>query len=197
MPAARTWSQFWYTTVPGLDVGVVAIDFGDVGVELGTSVGVGVIVGDGVGVDVDVDVEAGVDAAGVVDCTSTLLGVSVTCVGECVARGTGGREDGAYTGAVLVDSLAPNGYASTSVISATGTTMTASAVVRRGPPYLPIGPRTGLPCLSTQNAQRAGGAGQSSGGCHRRGGSQSGRGGAGHSGGVLNCLTQNPPSKAA
>ncbi|MFF0342552.1 hypothetical protein [Kribbella sp. NPDC004875] len=175
----------------GAEVGVVVTASGDCGDEVGVGVGVradgvAVAVGEGFGV-----VFTGVDV-----CSVTSAGVSLTGAGVCVARGIVGREDGASTGAVLVDSPPLNGYASTSVISATGITMAASAVVRRGPPYLPIGPRTGLPCLSTQNGQRAGGGPQDSGGCHRRGGRQSGRGGAGHSGGALNCLTEFLPEAA-
>ncbi|WP_166677958.1 hypothetical protein [Kribbella kalugense] len=89
-----------------------------------------------------------------------------------------------------------NGFSSTNTINAAGMTTIATAASRRGPPYLPIGPRTGRPYESTQNAHLAGAAGQDPGGCHRRGGRQSGVGGAGHSGGVLNCLTSILPAAA-
>src|SRR5689334_13041021 len=105
--------------------------------------------------------------------------------------------DGRKSGAVSVESPPLNGFSSTSAISAVGTTTIARLVSRRGPPYLPIGPRTARPCSSTQNTQRSGAAGQDSGGCHRRGGRQSGVGGSGHSGGVLNCRTFHPPRRAA
>ncbi|GAA1598494.1 hypothetical protein GCM10009804_63790 [Kribbella hippodromi] len=86
------------------------------------------------------------------------------------------------------------GFSTTNAINPTGSATIPSAATRGGPPYLPIGPRTARPCLSTQNAHPAGAAGQFSGGCQRRGGRQPRRGGSGHSGGVLNCLTRTLPA---
>jgi hypothetical protein len=111
---------------------------------------------------------------------------------RCAVTGAGVGAVGTY-GALLVPL---NGFSNTSAINAAGTTTIATAATRRGPPYLPIGPRTGRPYISTQNAHLAGAAGQDAGGRHRRGGRQSGVGGAGHSGGVLNCLTSILPAAA-
>jgi hypothetical protein len=149
-------------------------------------VGVGVVGAGVVGVGVLDSVGGGVGVGvGVV----TRTGCSVLRVGACgtgVVAGALGRN----TGGVLVGSPPlPNGLSNTSTINATGIAMIAAAASGRGPPYLPIGPRTGRLCLSTQNVHPSGAAGQAFGGCHRRGGRQSGVGGSGHSGGVLNCLT--------
>jgi hypothetical protein len=149
-------------------------------------VGVGGCVVVGVGVGVGMSSRTGRS----VRCTGGLVtGVAGGTLAAGAVVGTVGR----YSGAVVVVSLWPNGFTSTSTINATGTTIIASAVVRRVPPYLPIGPRTGRPCWSTQNAHRCGGAGHDFGGCQRRGGRQSALGGDGHSGGVLNCLTSILP----
>lgn len=156
--------------------------------------GVGVVLavvlgGSGVGVGVGVGVWISSRTGRSVRCTVgfTTGGVVVGAVDGCL------DVVGWYSGAVLVESLWPNGFSSTSVISASGTATRAMAFTGRVPPYLPIGPRTGRPCSSTQNAQRRGGAGQDSGGCQRLGGRQSARGGDGHCGGVLNCLTSILP----
>ncbi|GAA1564420.1 hypothetical protein GCM10009742_01970 [Kribbella karoonensis] len=164
------------------------------------------MVGVGAGVGVGVGIGVGVRRSVVRSSAGVGVGVlAISRTGCSVRRGAGvgvrvtglaGTGVARYNGAVLVCSLFPNGFSNTTTINVSGTTTIASVVVRRGPPYRPIGPRTGRPSSSTQNAQRLGGGGQVSGGCQRRGGRQSGRGGAGHSGGALNCLTSILPARA-
>ncbi|MER7250478.1 hypothetical protein [Kribbella sp. NPDC000426] len=183
-----------YATLAGaavtLGAGVVAFGVtvaGDSDREL-TLVAVGVVVGGAAGVlnEICAGTEVGV--------RSPRSGVSLRSAGTAGAvAGVVGRK----TGAVSVESPLLNGFSSTSAINAAGTAMIASVVSLRGPPYLPIGPRTARPYSSTQNTQRSGAFGHDLGGCHRRGGRQSGVGGSGHSGGVLNCRTFRPPRRAA
>lgn len=124
--------------VVGADVGVGTAVVVGAGVGTGVGVGAGVVASDGDGVLDSDGVGVGVRAV-------IRTGCSVLRVGACgagVVTGTLGRN----TGAVLVDSLPrPNGLSSTSTISVTGTAMIAAAASGRGPPYLPIGPRTVRP----------------------------------------------------
>jgi hypothetical protein len=165
-------------------VGVVEAD----GV-VGTGVVVVVVGADRAGVVTGV-ADGALDPADVV--RSARAGLSVRSTGAAVTGAVGRR-----SGTAVSDPPLRNGFSSTSAISATGTTTMARVVTRRGPPYRPIGPRSARPCWSTQNTHRSGAFGQDFGGCHRRGGRQSGVGGSGHSGGVLNCRTFHPPRTAA
>jgi hypothetical protein len=172
-------------------VGEIAGD-GSVGVGVGsvvpTGVALGVRLSVGVGVGVrpasGLSIRSGVVAMAVGSATGVLVGAAV------------GSE--VRTGVVLAESSPPpNGLSSTIAINASGTAATAPSLILLGPPYRPIGPRTGRPASSTQNLHPAGAGGHDSGGRQRFGGRHRAVGGSGQSGGALNCLTLPPPVRAA
>jgi hypothetical protein len=170
---------------------VVVAEMGTAGVDVDVGDGDGVRVGgaDGVGVSGGVGVDVGVWIA-------SRVGFWVGGIGISVAGGVAAVVAGDRAGAVLTDSPECSGFAMARAVIVTGTSTVAPALSLVGPPYRPIGPRTGLPCWSTQKAQPAGAGGQDAAGRQRRGGRHLAVGGSGHSGGVLNRLTY-PPRRAA
>lgn len=93
---------------------------------------------------------------------------------------------------VVADSRPPNGTKTSSPASASTVATRALILTTGGPPYRPIGPRTGSPSWSTQNAQPAGGLGQEESGVKFFGGRHRTFGGSGQPGGGLNCLKRKP-----
>jgi hypothetical protein len=158
----------------------------------GFGVTLGVRLSDGSADGVVVGTEVGSVGCGVVGWVVAVGPVVVGSVTGVLVGADVGSE--VRTGAVLADSSPPsNGLSSTSVISASGTAAIAPTLIRPGPPYRPIGPRTRLPVSSTQKAHPAGAGGHDSGGRQRFGGRQRAVGGSGQPGGALNCLTLPPP----
>jgi len=95
-------------------------------------------------------------------------------------------------GMVVADSRAPNGTNRRRPASVSTVATRALSFRIRGPPYRPIGPRTGLPFSSIQNAHPAGGLGQERSGVKFFGGRHRTFGGSGQPGGGLNCLKAKP-----
>ncbi|WP_433159164.1 hypothetical protein [Kribbella sp. CA-247076] len=91
-------------------------------------------------------------------------------------------------GVVFADSRGLNGTASSRPTTVTTTAVSPASLRTGGPPYRPMGPRTGTPFSSTQKDQPTGGSGQSRSGFQFFGGRQRAFGGSGQPGGGLNCL---------
>lgn len=89
---------------------------------------------------------------------------------------------------VVAVSRPPKGTNRSSPASASTVATRALILTTGGPPYRPIGPRTGWPSWSTQKAQPAGGLGQERSGVKFFGGRHRAFGGSGQPGGGLNCL---------
>jgi hypothetical protein len=185
-------------------VGVVreAVGDGSVGCRVGTCVGscVGARVGSVVGVgDVALGVAEPTAGVGIVPGLAVLRGV-VVVLGAAVVSvvvalvGTAVGSEARTCNVPPVSSPSSNGLNSTAAISASGTATIAPTLTRLGPPYRPIGPRTGSPASLTQNAQPAGAGGQDSDGRQCFGGFQRLLGGSGQPGAALNCLTVSSPS---
>ncbi|TCO32636.1 hypothetical protein EV652_104242 [Kribbella steppae] len=95
-------------------------------------------------------------------------------------------------GTVVAESRPPNGMKRSTPTSDSTVATSAPSFSTGGPPYRPIGPRTGCPSSSIQNAHPAGGLGQERRGLKFFGGRHRAFGGSGQPGGGLNCLKANP-----
>lgn len=137
-----------------------------------------------------------------------LLGTRVvfgTSGGVDVVRGTAGlvelttgpADGDSSTNFTVAESSGPPNWPITSTaqrLTPANTTIAAAAAYaarRDGPPYRPIGPRTGSPLPSTQNFHPSGAGGQDGSGRQIFGGTQLRRGGEGQLGGTTNRFKEN------
>jgi hypothetical protein len=153
----------------------------DPGVPASRPAAVGWSVGSCVGVPV---VSSGVDPSGLP--TGGLVVVRLDAE-DSLADGRFSDAAGAG-GTVVADSFARNGTKRKRPASASTVAARAPSFRTGGPPYLPIGPRTGRPSWSTQNDHPGGAFGQERSGLKFFGGRHRTFGGSGHPGGGLNCL---------